>query len=91
MLDAMFGFGFTGNPRPPFDSIIGDLSHGSTPVVSVDVPSGWSVSEMFLVHPRRMSLKYKRRTLYQRLQFSATRDQEAMYVWLWRSTCSVIS
>lgn len=44
VLDAMFGFGFKGDPRPPFDIIIRDLSAGETPVVSVDVPSGWSVS-----------------------------------------------
>lgn len=44
VLDAMFGFGFKGDPRPPFDTIIRDLSRGGTPVVSVDVPSGWSVS-----------------------------------------------
>lgn len=44
VLDAMFGFGFKGDPRPPFDTILQDLSRGKTPVVSVDVPSGWSVS-----------------------------------------------
>ncbi|CAN0434597.1 unnamed protein product [Ectocarpus sp. 13 AM-2016] len=45
VLDAMFGFGFKGDPRPPFDSILKDLSKSdATPVVSVDVPSGWSVS-----------------------------------------------
>ncbi|CBN77089.1 pyridoxamine 5-phosphate oxidase, putative [Ectocarpus siliculosus] len=46
VLDAMFGFGFKGDPRPPFDTILKDLSKsGATPVVSVDVPSGWSVDE----------------------------------------------
>lgn len=44
VLDAMFGFGFKGHPRPPFDVILEDLAKGSLPVVSVDVPSGWSVS-----------------------------------------------
>lgn len=45
VLDAMFGFGFKGDPRPPFDTILKDLSRQeTTPVVSVDVPSGWSVS-----------------------------------------------
>lgn len=43
VLDALFGFGFKGNPRPPFDIILKDLSKGTIPVVSVDVPSGWSV------------------------------------------------
>lgn len=47
VLDAMFGFGFKGDPRPPFDVILKDLSKGgATPVVSIDVPSGWSVSVM---------------------------------------------
>ncbi|CAM9307456.1 unnamed protein product [Ectocarpus sp. 4 AP-2014] len=46
VLDAMFGFGFKGDPRPPFDTILKDLSKsGAIPVVSVDVPSGWSVDE----------------------------------------------
>lgn len=43
VLDAIFGFGFKGDPRPPFDTILKELSRGITPVVSVDVPSGWSV------------------------------------------------
>lgn len=43
VLDAMFGFGFKGDPRPPFDTILQDLSGAETAVVSVDVPSGWSV------------------------------------------------
>eukprot|EP00904_Undaria_pinnatifida_P001076 jgi/Undpi1/1096/HiC_scaffold_10.g04559.m1 len=45
VVDAIFGFGFKGNPRPPFDTILADLSKSATPVVSVDVPSGWSVDE----------------------------------------------
>lgn len=43
VVDAIFGFGFKGDPRPPFDTILEDLSKCSTPVVSIDVPSGWSV------------------------------------------------
>lgn len=50
VLDAMFGFGFKGDPRPPFDTILKDLSRQeTTPVVSVDVPSGWSVSYVLCV------------------------------------------
>ncbi|CAM9739720.1 unnamed protein product [Laminaria digitata] len=45
VVDAIFGFGFKGDPRPPFDTILEDLSKCSTPVVSIDVPSGWSVDE----------------------------------------------
>ncbi|CAM9637176.1 unnamed protein product [Scytosiphon promiscuus] len=45
VVDAMFGFGFKGDPRPPFDVILNDLSSCALPVASVDVPSGWSVDE----------------------------------------------
>ncbi|CAN0012983.1 unnamed protein product [Ascophyllum nodosum] len=45
VLDGIFGFGFKGDPRPPFDTILNDLSSSSIPVVSIDVPSGWSVDE----------------------------------------------
>ncbi|CAM9454184.1 unnamed protein product [Hapterophycus canaliculatus] len=45
VVDAMFGFGFKGDPRPPFDTILKDLSSCALPIVSVDVPSGWSVDE----------------------------------------------
>lgn len=44
ILDGIFGFGFKGDPRPPFDTILKDLSRSSIPVVSIDVPSGWSAS-----------------------------------------------
>ena len=43
VVDAIFGFGFKGDPRAPFGTILEDLSKCATPVVSVDVPSGWSV------------------------------------------------
>lgn len=54
VLDAMFGFGFKGGPRPPFDTILHDLARGTTPVVSVDVPSGWSVSAEWKPLPSRI-------------------------------------
>jgi NAD(P)H-hydrate epimerase len=49
IIDAIFGFSFTGVPRPPFQSIIDDMNrmqmeHG-TLIFSVDVPSGWNVDE----------------------------------------------
>lgn len=49
VIDAIFGFSFTGLPRPPFKSIIDDMKrmqmeHG-TMIFSVDVPSGWNVDE----------------------------------------------
>lgn len=43
VVDAIFGFGFKGDPRAPFDTILDDLSKCTPPVVSIDVPSGWSV------------------------------------------------
>ncbi|GAB4844933.1 Pyridoxine/pyridoxamine 5'-phosphate oxidase 1, chloroplastic [Ancistrocladus abbreviatus] len=54
LVDAMFGFSFHGNPRPPFDDLIQRLvflqnynkKHQRSPVIiSVDIPSGWHVEE----------------------------------------------
>jgi len=51
ILDAIFGFSFKPPVRPPFDgvlSLLASLRDGSsrtnkTPIVSVDIPSGWDV------------------------------------------------
>ncbi|RHY65946.1 hypothetical protein DYB35_003659 [Aphanomyces astaci] len=43
VLDGIFGFSFRGPPRPPFDNILTLLARSSTPVVSIDIPSGWDV------------------------------------------------
>ncbi|XP_073117445.1 pyridoxine/pyridoxamine 5'-phosphate oxidase 1, chloroplastic isoform X2 [Elaeis guineensis] len=54
IVDAMFGFSFHGQPRPPFDVLIQRLASLSgidngfkrkVAIVSVDVPSGWHVEE----------------------------------------------
>ena len=46
VVDALFGFSFVGPPREPFLSIIHKFAHPETPpVLSVDIPSGWSVEE----------------------------------------------
>lgn len=54
LLDAMFGFSFHGNPRPPFDDLIQRVislcsnhrpQQRSPVIVSVDIPSGWHVEE----------------------------------------------
>ncbi|KAK2992091.1 hypothetical protein RJ640_023474 [Escallonia rubra] len=54
VVDAMFGFSFSGTPRPPFDELIRRLlslgNHDKTQkespiIVSVDIPSGWHVEE----------------------------------------------
>ncbi|PNH06863.1 Pyridoxine/pyridoxamine 5'-phosphate oxidase [Tetrabaena socialis] len=45
VVDALFGFSFSGEPRPPFDAIIQALLPAARPppIVSVDIPSGWHV------------------------------------------------
>lgn len=43
IVDALFGFSFAGPAKPPFDDIIQSMASTSVPVLSVDVPSGWSV------------------------------------------------
>lgn len=46
VVDAIFGFSFSGPPREPFSEIIRKFSlPGSPPVLSVDIPSGWSVEQ----------------------------------------------
>lgn len=46
-LDAVFGFSFKGQPRPPFASMLQALQAASPAVklVSVDIPSGWDVEK----------------------------------------------
>lgn len=52
VVDAMFGFSFHGNPRPPFDVILQKMNvpsgktatkAGVPPIVAIDIPSGWHV------------------------------------------------
>jgi NAD(P)H-hydrate epimerase len=43
ILDAIFGFSFSGAVRAPFDAILPALRASSKPLVSVDIPSGWDV------------------------------------------------
>lgn len=40
VLDAIFGFGFSGVVRAPFDSIVSALKRSQTPLLSIDVPTG---------------------------------------------------
>ena len=40
VIDAIFGYSFTGEAREPFKSIIAWMARTSTPVMSIDVPSG---------------------------------------------------
>jgi NAD(P)H-hydrate epimerase len=45
VLDAIFGFSFKGDPRPPFKEILEALAEPGmgVPICSVDIPSGWQV------------------------------------------------
>ncbi|KAH6718495.1 YjeF N-terminal domain-containing protein [Leptodontidium sp. MPI-SDFR-AT-0119] len=45
IVDAIFGFSFTGSIREPFPSIIQALQETSIPVLSVDAPSSWSIED----------------------------------------------
>lgn len=40
IIDAVFGIGFTGHPRPPYDSALQAINDSRRPVLSLDVPSG---------------------------------------------------
>ncbi|KAK9460328.1 YjeF N-terminal domain-containing protein [Lipomyces oligophaga] len=43
ILDALFGFSFHPPIKPPFDTVIAMLEKTSKPVVSIDIPSSWTV------------------------------------------------
>ena len=47
IVDAIFGFGFSGEIRQPFADILKELKQleKSKPIVSIDVPSGWDVEK----------------------------------------------
>ena len=47
IIDAMFGFSFRGDPRPPFDQLLHLVVHQAAGcyVVAVDIPSGWDVEQ----------------------------------------------
>jgi NAD(P)H-hydrate epimerase len=44
VVDALFGTGFHGEPRPEAAELIGRINAASVPVVSVDLPSGVDAS-----------------------------------------------
>jgi NAD(P)H-hydrate epimerase len=47
LIDGLFGFSFHGEPRAPFDQLLEILKpyNSPPPIVSIDIPSGWSVDE----------------------------------------------
>ncbi|KAF3939730.1 hypothetical protein ABW19_dt0208024 [Dactylella cylindrospora] len=43
IVDAIFGFSFSGPVRPPFDAAITAIQTSNLPVTSVDAPSSWDI------------------------------------------------
>nr|XP_032803683.1 NAD(P)H-hydrate epimerase isoform X1 [Petromyzon marinus]XP_032803692.1 NAD(P)H-hydrate epimerase isoform X1 [Petromyzon marinus]XP_032803721.1 NAD(P)H-hydrate epimerase isoform X1 [Petromyzon marinus] len=43
VVDAIFGFSFSGEVREPFGTILTTLKQVNMPIISIDVPSGWDV------------------------------------------------
>uniref|UniRef100_A0A8C4RBS0 ApoA-I-binding protein 2 n=1 Tax=Eptatretus burgeri TaxID=7764 RepID=A0A8C4RBS0_EPTBU len=43
VVDAIFGSGFTGQVLEPFVNVINTLQQLRTPIISIDIPSGWPV------------------------------------------------
>jgi NAD(P)H-hydrate epimerase len=41
VVDAIFGFSFAGEIRPPFADILENLKRVKIPICSIDIPSGW--------------------------------------------------
>ncbi|XP_077993950.1 NAD(P)H-hydrate epimerase-like [Glandiceps talaboti] len=45
VVDALFGFSFKGDVRPPFGDVLKTLKEISVPLCSIDIPSGWDVEK----------------------------------------------
>jgi NAD(P)H-hydrate epimerase len=45
IIDAVFGFGFNGEVRPPFDKVLDLMKNFDVPIASIDIPSGWDVEK----------------------------------------------
>lgn len=45
IIDALFGFSFSGDVREPFKDVVQNLKTTSKPIVAVDIPSGWDVEK----------------------------------------------
>ena len=48
IIDAIFGYSFSGKQgiREPFNTVISCLKKSATPIVSIDIPSGWDVDNV---------------------------------------------
>jgi NAD(P)H-hydrate epimerase len=45
IVDALFGFSFSGQAREPYSSLINMMTETNIPCLSVDIPSGWHVND----------------------------------------------
>ncbi|KAF7195310.1 NAD(P)H-hydrate epimerase [Pseudocercospora fuligena] len=45
VVDAIFGFSFSGEVREPFPSVIKALAETKVPVLAVDAPSSWNIDD----------------------------------------------
>jgi len=45
VIDAIFGFSFSGEVREPFPAVIRAMEETKIPVTSVDAPSSWNIEE----------------------------------------------
>lgn len=45
LIDAIFGFSFSGDIKEPFKSIINLMNGVTIPIASIDIPSGWDVDK----------------------------------------------
>ena len=45
IIDAIFGFSFSGEVREPFPAVIEALASTSIPVLAVDAPSSWNIED----------------------------------------------
>ncbi|KAK3719318.1 hypothetical protein LTR37_004537 [Vermiconidia calcicola] len=45
VIDAIFGFSFSGEVREPFPAVIKALAESKVPVLAVDAPSSWNIDD----------------------------------------------
>lgn len=45
VIDAIFGFSFSGEVREPFPTVIKALAESKVPVLAVDAPSSWNIDD----------------------------------------------
>jgi NAD(P)H-hydrate epimerase len=45
IVDALLGTGSSGEPRPPFDTLIQKINAASKPIIAIDIPSGMDCAQ----------------------------------------------